>query len=127
MVRTSGSVAEADPQQPGTPPPDGAAPSDLEALEAARDAKRRLLQAAAEVAQYAASIAMRWYRTEVSVEIKGDGSPVTIADREAERAARAQWLGEQSGAGAAQYWERCACARAWVCVCMCVCSWRNEA
>ena len=53
-----------------------------------------LLQAAAEVAQYAAAIAMRWYRTDVSVEIKGDGSPVTIADREAERAARA-WLAER--------------------------------
>ena len=37
-----------------------------------------LLQAAAEVAQYAAKIAMQWYRTDVSVEIKGDGSPVTI-------------------------------------------------
>ena len=47
-----------------------------------------LLQAAAEVAEYAAGIAMKWYRTDVNVEIKGDGSPVTIADREAERAAR---------------------------------------
>jgi histidinol-phosphatase len=53
-----------------------------------------LLQAAAEVAQYAAAIAMRWYRTELRVEIKADGSPVTVADREAERAARA-WLAER--------------------------------
>jgi histidinol phosphatase-like enzyme (inositol monophosphatase family) len=53
-----------------------------------------LLQAAAEVAQYAADVAMRWYRTDVTVEAKGDGSPVTIADREAERAARA-WLAER--------------------------------
>lgn len=53
-----------------------------------------LLQAAAELAEYAAGIAMRWYRTGVSVEFKGDGSPVTIADREAERAARA-WLAER--------------------------------
>ncbi|WP_309669593.1 histidinol-phosphatase [Gemmatimonas sp.] len=53
-----------------------------------------LLQAAAEVAEYAAAIAMQWYRTDVNVEIKGDGSPVTIADREAERAARA-WLAQR--------------------------------
>lgn len=53
-----------------------------------------LLQAAAEVAQYAAAIAMQWYRTDMSVEMKGDGSPVTIADREAERAARA-WLAKR--------------------------------
>lgn len=52
-----------------------------------------LMQAAAEVAQLAANTAMRWYRDRVSVETKGDGSPVTIADREAERAARA-WLTE---------------------------------
>lgn len=50
-----------------------------------------LLQATAEVAQLAARTAMRWYRRDVRVEIKGDGSPVTIADREAERVAR-EWL-----------------------------------
>lgn len=50
-----------------------------------------LMQAAAEVAQLAANTAMRWYRDRVDVETKGDGSPVTIADREAERVARA-WL-----------------------------------
>lgn len=50
-----------------------------------------LMQAAAEVARFAADIAMGWYRTGVAVETKGDGSPVTIADREAERQARA-WL-----------------------------------
>lgn len=53
-----------------------------------------LMQAAAEVAQVAANTAMRWYRDGVAVETKGDGSPVTIADREAERAARA-WLSER--------------------------------
>src|SRR5829696_8351103 len=41
MVRTPGSIAEADPQQPAP------ASSDLAALEAAVDAKRRLLEAAA--------------------------------------------------------------------------------
>ena len=54
----------------------------------------QLLQAAAEVAQLAARKAMRWYRTSVDVETKSDGSPVTIADREAERAART-WLAER--------------------------------
>lgn len=53
-----------------------------------------LLQAAAEVAQLAGRKAMRWYRTGVDVETKSDGSPVTIADREAERVARA-WLSER--------------------------------
>ncbi|MCA2996767.1 MAG: histidinol phosphate phosphatase, partial [Gemmatimonas sp.] len=47
-----------------------------------------LLQAATEVAEYAARVAMRWYGAGVAVETKGDGSPVTIADREAEREAR---------------------------------------
>lgn len=61
---------------------------------AAQVSPSTLLQAAAELAEYAAGIAMRWYRTGVSVEFKGDGSPVTIADREAERAARA-WLAER--------------------------------
>ncbi|MEQ1691380.1 MAG: inositol monophosphatase family protein, partial [Gemmatimonas sp.] len=50
-----------------------------------------LMEAATEVAQLAARTAMHWYRADVAVETKGDGSPVTIADREAERVAR-QWL-----------------------------------
>ena len=50
-----------------------------------------LMQAAAEVAALAARTAMRWYRTDIAVETKGDGSPVTMADREAERVAR-EWL-----------------------------------
>ncbi|AMW03811.1 histidinol-phosphatase [Gemmatimonas phototrophica] len=50
-----------------------------------------LMQAAAEVARFAANVAMGWYHTNVSVETKGDGSPVTVADREAERQAR-EWL-----------------------------------
>lgn len=51
----------------------------------------QLMQAAADVARFASSVAMRWYRSELAVEAKGDGSPVTIADREAERQAR-EWL-----------------------------------
>lgn len=55
------------------------------------DAPATLLQAATEVAQLAARTAMQWYRRGITVETKGDGSPVTIADRSAEEAARA-WL-----------------------------------
>jgi histidinol-phosphatase len=50
-----------------------------------------LLEAAGELAQYAAAVAVRLYQTSVHVETKGDGSPVTIADRNAELAAR-DWL-----------------------------------
>jgi len=50
-----------------------------------------LMQAAAEVATLAGDHAMQWYRTGVAVETKGDGSPVTIADRDAERVAR-EWI-----------------------------------
>jgi len=50
-----------------------------------------LLEAVADVAALAARTAMQWYRQGFDVEIKGDGSPVTIADREAERVAR-EWL-----------------------------------
>ncbi|MEP6833351.1 MAG: histidinol-phosphatase [Gemmatimonas sp.] len=50
-----------------------------------------LLAAAGELAEFAAAVAMRHYRADICVEIKSDGSPVTIADRGAERAAR-EWL-----------------------------------
>ncbi|MEO7360089.1 MAG: inositol monophosphatase family protein, partial [Gemmatimonadaceae bacterium] len=50
-----------------------------------------LLEAASELATLTAKFAMQHYRTGVSVETKGDGSPVTIADRGAELAAR-EWL-----------------------------------
>ena len=50
-----------------------------------------LLQAVAEVARLAGDRAMRHYRTGVGVETKGDGSPVTVADRAAERVAR-EWI-----------------------------------
>ncbi|MCA0377648.1 MAG: histidinol-phosphatase [Gemmatimonadetes bacterium] len=53
-----------------------------------------LLQAAAEVAELAAGVAMRWYRQTFDVDIKGDGSPVTIADRTAEQEARA-WIAQR--------------------------------
>jgi len=44
-----------------------------------------------ELATLMAEIALKHYRSELRVEIKGDGSPVTVADRAAEEAARA-WL-----------------------------------
>jgi histidinol phosphatase-like enzyme (inositol monophosphatase family) len=50
-----------------------------------------LLQAVAEVARLTGDAALRHFRTSLAVETKGDGSPVTIADREAEQVAR-QWI-----------------------------------
>jgi histidinol phosphatase-like enzyme (inositol monophosphatase family) len=50
-----------------------------------------LMQAVAELARVAGDAALRHYRTPLAVEAKDDGSPVTIADREAERVARA-WI-----------------------------------
>jgi histidinol phosphatase-like enzyme (inositol monophosphatase family) len=50
-----------------------------------------LLNAIEEVARKAGNIALHFYRDRPAVEIKADGSPVTIADRSAERAAR-EWI-----------------------------------
>jgi histidinol phosphatase-like enzyme (inositol monophosphatase family) len=71
---------------------------------------------AAELARITGTVALRHYRTNLTVETKSDGSPVTVADRAAEAAARA-WvqsrfpqdgiLGEELGeerAGAARRW-----------------------
>jgi Archaeal fructose-1,6-bisphosphatase and related enzymes of inositol monophosphatase family len=49
------------------------------------------LQAVSEVARVAGTIALRHYRQKVDIETKKDGTPVTIADREAETAAR-EWI-----------------------------------
>lgn len=75
------------------------------------------LEAAMEVARVAGHVALRHFRTALTVEAKADGSPVTIADRAAERAAR-EWLaarfphdgilGEEMGL------ERGEAARRWV-------------
>jgi histidinol phosphatase-like enzyme (inositol monophosphatase family) len=46
---------------------------------------------AAELARLVGTVALRHYRTRLTVEAKADGSPVTIADRAAEEAARA-WV-----------------------------------
>jgi histidinol phosphatase-like enzyme (inositol monophosphatase family) len=50
-----------------------------------------LLQAVRECADLAGAFALRHYRANVVVETKGDGSPVTIADRGAEEVAR-DWI-----------------------------------
>ena len=50
-----------------------------------------LMYAAADVARVAGDHAMRFFGAGVDVETKGDGSPVTIADRGAEQVARA-WI-----------------------------------
>jgi histidinol phosphatase-like enzyme (inositol monophosphatase family) len=75
-----------------------------------------LLEAVAEVARVAGAAALQRFRPGIEVEIKPDGSPVTLADRAAESAARA-WiearfpedgiLGEEFGEtrpGAARRW-----------------------
>jgi histidinol-phosphatase len=50
-----------------------------------------LLAAAETLARLTGEVALRHYRARLTVERKADGSPVTVADREAERAARS-WL-----------------------------------
>jgi histidinol-phosphatase len=50
-----------------------------------------LLEAAQELARRTGSVALRHFRSTLTVEAKIDGSPVTVADRSAEEAAR-QWI-----------------------------------
>ena len=50
-----------------------------------------LMQAAAEVARCAGKTALKAWRTSLAIEEKRDGSPVTVADRDAEQAAR-KWI-----------------------------------
>ena len=50
-----------------------------------------LLEAVQDAARVAGTIAMRHYRTALTVEAKADGSPVTVADRETEAALR-EWI-----------------------------------
>jgi histidinol-phosphatase len=53
-----------------------------------------LMQAVHEAAAMAGSVAMQHYQTELVVEAKHDGSPVTLADRATERALR-EWIQER--------------------------------
>jgi histidinol phosphatase-like enzyme (inositol monophosphatase family) len=50
-----------------------------------------LMQAAAEVARLAGDVALGYFRGRLAVDVKADGSPVTVADRTAEERARA-WI-----------------------------------
>ena len=50
-----------------------------------------LLEAVQELARRTGSTALRHFRSKLTVEAKGDGSPVTIADRSAEETAR-EWI-----------------------------------
>src|SRR5262249_43110459 len=52
---------------------------------------RSWMDAAEAVARVAGEVALRHYHRGVTVETKGDGTPVTVADRAAEEAAR-RWL-----------------------------------
>lgn len=49
------------------------------------------LQAVSDLARLTGGIAHQYYQRQVSIETKADGTPVTIADRTAEQAAR-QWI-----------------------------------
>lgn len=49
------------------------------------------MEAVIDVARLAGTRAMSYYRTRVTVEAKADGSPVTVADRSSEEAAR-EWI-----------------------------------
>lgn len=51
-----------------------------------------LIAPAADLARLTGDIALGYYRSNLTVETKADGSPVTIADRAAETAAR-EWVG----------------------------------
>ncbi len=53
-----------------------------------------LLEAAEALARLMGATALRHYRTNLTVERKADGSPVTAADREAERVAR-EWIAKR--------------------------------
>lgn len=51
------------------------------------------MEAAAELARLTGAVALEHFQRGIAVHLKADGSPVTEADRKAERAAR-EWLGE---------------------------------
>ena len=75
-----------------------------------------LMEAAEQVARKSGDVALEFFRKGVTVDIKGDGTPVTVADRTSEKTAR-EWiesrfpedgiLGEEFGetrAGAKRRW-----------------------
>src|SRR5712692_4050524 len=56
-----------------------------------KDEASTLMQAVAEVARRAGDVALSHFRKSLTIETKRDGTPVTVADREAESCAR-QWI-----------------------------------
>lgn len=52
---------------------------------------QELMEAAEEVARKSGDVALRFFREGVTVDIKGDGTPVTVADRTSEQTAR-EWI-----------------------------------
>ena len=60
----------------------------------AAESPATLLQAVAELATRTGEVARARWEPGIAAEAKGDGSPVTVADREAERFAR-EWLAER--------------------------------
>src|SRR5690606_33394897 len=64
---------------------------DAEVVMSDGESAQALLEAVTELARLTGECALSHFRDGVAVEVKGDGSPVTIADRAAERAAR-EWL-----------------------------------
>ncbi|MFP2911121.1 histidinol-phosphatase [Pyxidicoccus sp. 3LFB2] len=53
--------------------------------------RQGLMQAASELARTAGDVALGFFRSGIAVDTKSDGTPVTVADRTAEQAAR-DWL-----------------------------------
>ena len=76
-----------------------------------------LIAPAADLARLTGDIALGYYRSNLTVETKADGSPVTIADRAAETAAR-EWVGRlfpQDGLLGEEFGEeRPGAARRWI-------------
>jgi histidinol phosphatase-like enzyme (inositol monophosphatase family) len=56
-----------------------------------KDEASTLMQAVAEVARRAGDVALSHFRKSLTIETKRDGTPVTVADREAEERAR-EWI-----------------------------------
>ena len=60
-------------------------------MSAAPAVSESLLEETVEMARRAGRLTLKWFHPSVEVEIKADGSPVTEADRAAERLLRRVW------------------------------------
>lgn len=65
---------------------------------AAEACRPEFVDVAHKLADAAAGVTARYFRTPVPVDVKADASPVTIADREAEAAMRQVRRSQQGGA-----------------------------